>query len=275
MEVARGGDLESILAELSKAKDSPRALQFLEIPPYLQQLFWGISNGFTRQPINYLNLVDQLFSREAGFDRIVLVTLNYDVVLDSILSPDYIEPLNSMRSYISGRCMLVKLHGSANWARPIRRDPAGADYLAAVRSLNLKTDIGDEISISAGPENMAGWNSTEYPALSVPLGTYTPSCPPEHVQALKEALSSCHHVLAIGCSGKDNDLLELLRNHLPRFAMTFYLVGGDDLDDVRERFRQVHAFELSVEKQFFSAGFTAFLLDGGLNSFISDSRKFD
>jgi hypothetical protein len=80
------------------------------IPLYLQDLLQRVSTGWTRRPDHYDLLIRQALRR---FERVVFVTLNYDILLDRALHG--ISPLLGMGDFISisddKPWALIKLHG--------------------------------------------------------------------------------------------------------------------------------------------------------------------
>jgi len=284
LELLRGKQLEPLLLEYSRATTEPLAGEFLEIPLYLQQ-FFGMLSGFTNQATNYQILAHKLF--RSDFDKIVFVTTNYETLLDDVLIPDYFRiRLQNVGAYCQPHCMLIKLHGSVNWVRSFSMDVGTTfntadgylDHLRDIGSQELRHILRTEIELRdpkappmvwddpAGPGVMKFY----YPALSVPLGEYDLgfSCPDAHVRELKAALPHCKNVLAIGTSARDNDLLMLLTEGLPKPATCFHAVDAtaDAAYSTVKNFS--HVPQLGVHHGLHSEGFSQFILGDGLDQFI-------
>jgi hypothetical protein len=240
--------LEALLREFSESPIPQRAAQFREVPLYLQELFGVISTKYTeRQPRNCAHLVNHMLSE---FGRVAFITLNYDLFLEKALGvPSLGGPIDTLDAYIRPDRLVVKLHGSVNWARRIQDWPVGVSRFVRGRSaldlswvgerpLDEMLDPGIRLLPDAGHEHRWLDRQPYYPALVVPVeGKYGFVCPPDHVEGLKEFLRECQNILVIGCSGKDEDLLDLLRDSMSGCG-TFFLVsmGGTEVEAARERF---------------------------------------
>jgi hypothetical protein len=195
-------------------KDSDNAidqLKFLSIPYYLQELLFRVSHGYTRDPNNYDVLIAGLLRLPT---QVLFVTMNYDTLLDDRLHAvagelerldDYVRPEHNWA--------LIKLHGSITWVRRIATDDS-IDPFSPTFDPKL---IDDTILLRR--ENDIGRLRSEgtthyFPALSVPVGAADEmNCPPFHVDFLRQALGRAEgiHLLVIGYSGHDREVLELLR----------------------------------------------------------------
>ncbi len=294
--------LEPLLKGYYESDDDLIAKQYPEIPLYLRDLFVRVSR-YTNQPVNYQELAHRLSSAEADFEQIAYLTLNYDTLLDEVLFPDYLGGAleeGGMKAYIGDKCMLVKLHGSVNWVKECEIDwpgqvkafylPGYLDTVASFGSRGLQERFQPEISIREATKDL--WEMVEqgspfwrykiyYPALSVPLGDYdmNDNCPRDHIEALREFLGGCRNVLAIGVSGRDGDLLKLLKEHLPEDIHSFWLVdkGADNAQLAYGNF--LNGCPQLIGKRPHSGyrppgeGFTDFILDSerGLAEFIRGS----
>jgi hypothetical protein len=108
-----------ILQEESKT-DPIRIKQLTEVRFYLQDMLsqcerhWA---GQTRGVTNYLTLMDQLRRASTARGPVILVTFNYDRLLDQALHHFDIH-IKHVDDYItSDKVKLFKLHGSINWGR--------------------------------------------------------------------------------------------------------------------------------------------------------------
>ncbi len=143
--INRGEALEAVLRSLRDSSDPHIVRQFRQIPLFLQELFGEISEHYTAEPVNYSYLVNQALS--ASCDRIAFVTMNYDLLLDKaveVIAAQRIQAMGlSFYCQSDAKWMLIKLHGSANWARPIAGLAAGQslsdeEYLDIVDSASLE-----------------------------------------------------------------------------------------------------------------------------------------
>jgi hypothetical protein len=200
---------------------------FRSMPLYLQHLFWNISWNYTRQADHYEQLVRTLLRR---FDEVIFVTLNYDLLLDRVLSE--LDPIERLGDYV-GRVKpwrLIKLHGSVNWGRPMLMDfdpqvEPEDEFLAKTfdrveegwfRQLGpiqlLPTAAGRTLR-ELRYSTFINKPHLVYPSLSVPVGEYGEfSCPPEHLDWLRDRLRALGqaNLMMIGYSGADEEVMSLL-----------------------------------------------------------------
>lgn len=275
----QGEQLEPLLREFSESSEAHRRKQFREVPLYLQELFGEISDNYAvhdsvrRLPPNYTHLVNELLAR---FDRVAFVTLNYDLFLEQALSvPSLAGPVSDLSWYhTSKRWMLFKLHGSVNWGRKILVYPKPRYTLRALEAIGeteLEDNLDEEIRLLPERGHLTRWidQVPYYPAIVVPLeGKYGFSCPPDHVANLTEFLRSSSEILVIGLSGKDADLLDLLKASLSQ-VINFFLVdnGSESLKETKNRLLQgVPQLRPSMFKGFHN-GFTHFVQARGIEQF--------
>lgn len=215
--------IEQFLRErLREAGDPYARRRYVQIPLYLQELLWNVSDHYVGvQPDNFDRLINAAF----GLEGVVFTTLNYDVILDRRLAVQG-GPLTSLDDYVhEGRnWALVKLHGSVNWAQAIPW-PHPIEEMGDGRMAALFAELGDDLEsldseIQLRDVAMPGFRydaasqSLFYPALSVPLGSEDELvCPPTHVTFLREWLKKPDglNLLVIGYSGLDQEVLNLLR----------------------------------------------------------------
>ena len=114
--------LERYLREqMRDATDSYTRRRYRQIPLYLQDVLFTVSDtngrGYTKEPDNY----NALLNRVLPLDNVLFLTLNYDTLLDDRLFI-YGSP-TSLPSYVSDPgWALVKLHGSVNWGQRVAVD---------------------------------------------------------------------------------------------------------------------------------------------------------
>jgi hypothetical protein len=297
--------LEPYLKTLADATEGDTASNYLQIPLYLQKLFAKISAEYTNQPHNYNLLVHGLLDHQVGFDRVAFLTLNYDTFLDEALALGSNQAI-SMDAYVTPRRMLIKLHGSWNWAVPIApieglvswpvKMPAYLDALRKIGNSHLSRQLLYR-DVTIAPKKGEWWEHMPqrgregiigeplpplqlyYPAISAPIGKYDqPLCPVEHLIQLRRFMKTCTNVLAIGVSAQGDDLFAELRE-LSERVMNFAVVNGSqkEADDALKRFKSnVPQVANAVLQQAFASSkpkmgsFSSFMHDGEFERVISN-----
>lgn len=122
--IAPQKNIEHVLGELQAEgeKDSERKRQMAAIRYYLHFVIWAcelqwddVAHGTT----NYVTLLDQLRRSRRENEPVLLVTFNYDRMIESALSSLKIS-ISEISHYIQHNTFkLFKLHGSVHWAREV------------------------------------------------------------------------------------------------------------------------------------------------------------
>lgn len=264
-QMVRSMSLEAALRELSESSKVHRKAQVQQVPFYLKDVFLR-SNTYVTEPVNYTYLAGSLLD---AYDRVAFLTLNYELFLDTALSSQgyWGGPYVNQKSYIRKDWLLVKLHGSVNWAR--RYLPAVAtDMKLPVAEIfgkwPLNGQFEDDITVLGDPSLERDDVGFFYPALSVPIeGKYEYVCPPEHTAELGEFLSTCTTVLAIGTSAHDEDLLDLLTLGLGRVE-NFYVVSSGGDPHPADLFMISVPQLADVDTRANDTGFSDFVVRGGI-----------
>jgi hypothetical protein len=264
----------------TRYRDSEHLLDrriFEGIGPYLQELLFRVSRKYTRFPQNYESLVTSLLRLK----EVVFVSLNYDLLLDDVLASTVSEDWNRMSWYIQSRrhWSLVKLHGSVNWAVPIHVErgdifvnpPASLERMGepVVRNLTELWDVRGYTS----EHGAVGGEKLFYPVLSVPIGQDDElTCPEQHVEFLRDKLDQSQpiHLLLIGYSGNDREVLALIRAS-GRGIKTLTVVdrGRDSAVDVIKRLAEYHGIAAD-DSVACTHDFNGWIESGGLTQFVED-----
>ncbi|MDP3987756.1 MAG: SIR2 family protein [Candidatus Levybacteria bacterium] len=274
-----GVGLEQILKEyessLKSGKDSLITRNFLQIPLYLNELFGEIAVHFTKQPDEYNNLVTLALDK---VDDVLFLTLNYDTLLEIPLARNFGIDFSNETDYISQQgWSLVKLHGSTNWYRafPQQVQTLGdVEYFQILKTSPLPLPLQKTFVFSKIFEHAKKFDGQTpvYPAVTVPVdGKYDINCPESHETRAKEFLADCTNYLIIGTSGKDQDLLDLLKNNA-KGGKTL-VVGREEAstNNTRENFMlAVPQLQNNFDAYFHQRGFSQFVDGGKLDTFLDN-----
>jgi hypothetical protein len=276
-QVAAGTSVETLLRSLEGNPNEFVKRQYYAIPLYLQELLGEVSAHYVRAgPTKFDTLVRALES--SSYDKILYLTLNYDLFLEKALRRLYLINLSVPRHYVGGnfKWSLIKLHGSVNWGRKLM-NPAGAK-----NSSEILDYLAGELVLDSDVRVLNGWqeearlidNSYYYPAITVPLeGKDEFICPKEHSDHAKEFLHDCTDFLVIGFSALDGHVLKLLEV-VPRVEkLTIVNEGRDSAIETLDRLVQVNnnfaPFPAGKESVASDVGFARFIDDGRLLSFLA------
>lgn len=270
----RGRNLEALLRDLLDSAARSGNNWSLDIPRYIRELFWTISEDFLRGSSRFDTLVRRAV--EAGFERVLFVSLNYDLLLDSALERYDGEEFSDIDAYISpGRkWSLVKPHGSVNWARILENCPKYGDgRFRAPSDLKEAPVFGEGIKVIRWNRHSHDFyvprKSEEgylYPEVVVPVEREKVFvCPASHTALADEFVRQCGNFLLIGFSAHDEDLLRLLNGMPARSRVT--IVGRGDSPEI---FRRICSFDQSFERKELSTRFW----DEGFSTYV-DSSEFE
>jgi hypothetical protein len=212
------------------------------VPKALQQFFWRVSISYTDQPANYIALVSETVGRGI---KTAFVTLNYDTILDKVLSRFRSRPHDKslpLESYISSPdWLLVKLHGSIAWGYQLDHEGQLTDADFATQEFRDRDRA--KIQVLNDPQDLRIGSYAALPALALPIeGKYGFVCPPGHEAALVDYLQGCTNFLFVGFSARDRDLLDFLSANVSEVRRLWIVTGPEDQDDVKKNLRSIAPF---------------------------------
>jgi hypothetical protein len=280
-------NLEDILQELESSQNLQVKKQVWEVAFYLQELLWTVSDRFiTSGGTKFDTLVSTLLT--ADFDRVLFLTLNYDLLLDNALARFEDHSFGSIQDYVTEnrKWALIKAHGSVNWGRPLLNGTlAGANPDAALGSLVESPNLSSETKIIQGSRGLLGFSGERrvsqgrllFPALAIPTrGEKDFACPKEHIRQVKKFVEECTSFLFIGFSGLDPHVLELFRSVAVVNKIMLVNRDRDEGKQLLEQLQKRNARFLTtgqnegVDQYIFDRGFRAFMEAGGLHQFLED-----
>jgi hypothetical protein len=273
-QLKQGKNLEALLRDLlgSAARNSNNWP--LDIPRYVRELFWTISEDFVRGSSKFDTLVR--LALEGSFEKVLFISLNYDLLLEAALERYDAHDFVDVDSYIPPRkkWLLIKPHGSVNWARILQNCPKYGDgRFRAPSDLREAPVFADGIEVIRWNRHSHGFyvpmKSVEgylYPEIVAPVDREKEFvCPSFHTALTHSFVRECGNFLLIGFSAHDADILESLKAMPPRSQLT--IVGSGDS---REIFNRMCSFDRSFEAK----ELATFFWDGGFSTYV-DSRSFE
>ena len=236
-----GVSVEEMLGKLYEEAPvhGARYRQFAAIRFYLhammwecQRQWWQTSRGIT----NHVVLLDFIDRWLAGYERVCLVTFNYDLFIEDALDYKRIG-IRSLGDYIAHPTYkLIKVHGSINWGRgvqtPIADLPAKAPLTLAFELIERaeQLQLTDEF-LWSGESAMGRLNDPLipiFPALAIPLiAKSTFECPKEHQDTLRDCIAEVTKLLVIGWRGAEQHFLQLLSGLSGNRKIPGLVVAGD------------------------------------------------
>jgi hypothetical protein len=180
-----------------------------------------------------------------SFERVLFLSVNYDLFLEAAIERYEAHEFTSVNSYVpdSKKWLLVKPHGSVNWARTLENCPKYGDGLPRAPSdLQEAPRFTPGIRLvyrSAERNDYYVPGSTEevgylYPQIVVPVDRPKEFvCPPSHSDQASAFVAECRNFLLIGFSAHDDDILKLLKRMPARSRLT--VVSSGDARKVYDR----------------------------------------
>ncbi len=231
----RGPNSNSIEAKLQSWRDEAesgkwpeRFRQLAAVKYYLRDVLRYCTENWSahvRSATNYGSLLDDI--AKWHFDQkhktpVCLVTLNYDLLLESALTRITSSPTfdySAVDNYLTSHPVfsVFKLHGSINWARIVNVIVSDVHSPRDIidRAAKLLTKPSDEFTISTDPSEVRQQHRLLVPAIAIPVqekGTF--ECPDSHVVRLKSLIPEIRKILVIGWRGAEMHFLDHLRNGL-------------------------------------------------------------
>ena len=224
-----------------------RRTQLTAVRYYLNYMLSRCQSVWTSQVTkgvtNYQTMLDQIAVQRAQDEKVCLVTFNYDTLLERAII-DSIDgvPLNTIPDYIASDYKVIKLHGSINWAHPIRNFKAQRSYsqelisdiIASARDLDVDAESYE--TVAEDPFRRSPL-SPLYPALSIPVENKQDyECPQEHSKVLEQCLPQVTKILIIGWRASENLFLDTLTKGLTKNVQLTVVAGTErGADDIVRR----------------------------------------
>jgi hypothetical protein len=258
------------------------AIQF-----YLRQVLAECTTHWHENATGVTNYVDLLSRidrwRHAKRERVMLVTFNYDTLLDRALAAFPISlDLTSIEGYVRrDDYKLVKPHGSVNWGRLLagRSEPnMSSDQITRIMIERVaELDFTDEYVVSGLSVQWAD-NRLTYPAIAIPVEDKSEfACPQVHLNELvrwltawkerREQVDDVSHVLIVGWRASENHFLELLTDRLDNKRVLVVTEGAAAAESTAANLQQAGVRRdliLCSARQ----GFSDFLASTDLESFL-------
>ena len=214
-------DLEATYEEQkARLAEASRALQDLKedvAPEQLKRAQEALGAGFhvgANGVTNYLTLLDEIERSRNPDEPTLLVTFNYDTLLDRALD-DLGVPLTTIEQYVSSdRFKLIKVHGSVNWVRKVTLNRLASGVSVFDQVIDRAADLPligrhELVGGFCAADSLGG--SPVLPALAIPVQTKQEyECPAEHLQELRKLLPRVDKLLVIGWRANEQTFLKLL-----------------------------------------------------------------
>lgn len=268
-------ELQKLQADATMYPERHR--QLAAIRYYLQDILWDCTSHWlkeTQNISNYATLVDDIKQFKKPGEKVCFVTFNYDTLLDEALRyAGY--PLTDLSAYIARDLMLVKLHGSVNWARRVNlhveklassnREDIARELIDRYSALSISRDF---VLIGEYPPSPRDYQPV-FPALAIPVETKLDfECPPEHVEALKAFIPEVRKILMIGWRATEKPFLEILKSGLGGRNPSIALVNGS-LDYSQAAANNIQKQGISGNYRILNEGFTDFVRRNSGRAFLS------
>ena len=277
------GMLQLLQAE---AEEYPvRHQQLAAIRFYLHYVIWQCQENWQGEALgitNYATLLDQIERRRGrggGYDRVCLVTFNYDTLLEGAM-PYIGVRIGKMVDYIeSDKYKIIKVHGSMNWARDVRTpiaDIQNKNTWQVAWELIERTpgvDLSDTYRIVGGRPigtydevNPPVRRIPIFPALAIPVEAKRDfACPADHLEVLRQCIPAVTKIVVIGWRGVEAHFAELLRGLDQPRGIGGVVVGGNPGSANEVAVRLQH---LNVTWRPFHAGFTEWVTGDEVDRFL-------
>lgn len=259
---------------------SRRKIQLAAVKYYLQMVIWECTRQWTasaRGVTNYRSLIDdfeRLLPIEEGR---LLVTFNYDTMLDEVLESRLSLRFANITNYIHQhpRYKLFKVHGSTNWGRLLNTDqvdfgkanPSDEWNVArAIIACAERLDISTTYQVAAPPPFPYRNNTLLFPAIAIPVEAKSAfECPQEHLDLLVKSLPEVTRILIIGWRGADQHFVKLLASKISETCKGLVVSGTEK--GAEETIRSLQMAGITASFEGMGGGFTPFIENRGPTPF--------
>src|ERR1700730_6618456 len=221
-------NLEHTLATLQEEAetDTARRRQITSIRYYLQLVIsqcenrWqNVAHGIT----NYVTLLDQLRRCRKPEDPVLLVTFNYDKMIEGAL-PSVGVKIEELSHYIGHAAFkLFKLHGSVDWAREVEtvipnlRERNAWEVVRELIQGVGELRLSDRYRMVGGQPISKVDDTPLFPAIAIPVETKPGfECPSDHLECLRAHLSNITKILVVGWRATEKHFLDLVSSAVTR-----------------------------------------------------------
>lgn len=205
---------------------------------YIRRIIREVTDQWSkwaRGATNYRALLDRIESwRVRTSERVLLVTFNYDTLLEDAASDVLGFRLDGIDAYIaSEEYKIFKAHGSVDWGRfiasgltPRRSDRPSVEAQIINEAANL-TLSDDYIWLGRSSDHMR-YDRPLLPALAIPTLTKSGfECPPSHIETLAELLPEVKRMLVIGWRATEKHFVDdVLRGRVKNPIRVVAVVNG-------------------------------------------------
>ena len=244
---------------------------------YLQEMIWECTTLWKKEVqgiTNHKVLLDDIRRwTKPGEKRVCFVTFNYDLMLEDAFEGIGIR-FNDLDAYISNQdFLLIKLHGSVNWAREVKT------HWPDIQRLDPPSIAQDLIQGSAGLQLSQNYILIDeyppaprkklalFPALAIPVETKLDfECPSAHVDALKKFLPQVSKILMIGWRATEALFLEMLKQELRQRVLVMAVAGGKE--ESAQAMQNISSQGTSAQYCLSLGGFTDCILDRQIEEFL-------
>jgi hypothetical protein len=244
---------------------------------YLRSVIWecdeewhSLAHGIT----NHLTLLDQLRNVPSVNEPVLLVTFNYDRILErALLSVDV--SISTLADYIQHDTFkLFKLHGSVHWAREIKNEFTNindrddfsiiTDIINSAKDINITDRFGIVGSILTGKID----DIPMFPAIAIPVETKLNfECPQSHLNELCSHLEKVTKILTVGWAAQERHFLKLLKDNLTDIIRV-QVVAGTEVEAGLVVDRLKHS-GINLVAEPHVAGFTEYVLSRDAERFFA------
>jgi hypothetical protein len=226
-------ELEQIQQEVNQYP--PAAVELAAIRFYLRQILWDCGTKWHARAAGATNYAELLRRIEQWWlprkEHVVLVTFNYDLLLDAALAsfPIGLKP-SDIDDYVRrDDYKVIKPHGSVNWSRIVEQPPPHGESEPEVTTTMIARVADLRITDSYVINDLSAMNARNmlFPAVAIPVESKSDfACPQSHITAFVQSLTGwrgrrnqsddTRHVLIIGWRASEGHFLEIVRGHLSK-----------------------------------------------------------
>lgn len=251
-----------------------RFQQLASVRYYLQEIISSCTNQWVHACQNFLNhqpLLDDIKRWHRKGDKVCFVTFNYDKLLEySLYRAGF--PITSLSEYITQDFILIKLHGSVDWARYVDTGiHPRFEGDALVRELIMHSGelkISQRYMMGGDVAPHVKDNSVLFPALAIPIEDKIDfECPSDHVTALETFLPKVTKILIIGWRAAEKPFLNMLRKGCASSNPEIMIVNGRTDEGLRAA-DNIRRLGFSANYHVVNGGFTDFIRQNSGREFL-------